>query len=125
MIVGQRIRQLRLSRNLSQGDIEDRTGLLRCYTSRVENGHTVPSLETIEKLARALEIPLYRFFLDDEEKPTPILPIATRKSRNYDRKSETYVNRFLDLFPRMNESDRSLLLFLTLRMERRSSSRKV
>jgi transcriptional regulator with XRE-family HTH domain len=50
------------SRKLSQGDIEKRTGLLRCYISRVENGHTVPAIETMEKMARALEIPMYQLF---------------------------------------------------------------
>ena len=64
MVIGARIRQLRESKSLSQGDIEKRTGLLRCYLSRVENGHTVPSIETIEKLAGAFEIPLYRFFYE-------------------------------------------------------------
>jgi hypothetical protein len=41
---------------------QKRTGLLRCYISRVENGHTVPSVDTLEKLARALEIPMYQLF---------------------------------------------------------------
>jgi transcriptional regulator with XRE-family HTH domain len=54
MIVGERIRALREAKKLSQGDIQQRTGLFRCYTSRVENGHTVPSVETLEKFARAL-----------------------------------------------------------------------
>jgi transcriptional regulator with XRE-family HTH domain len=49
-------------KKLSQGDIEERSGLLRCYISRVENGHTVPSIETLEKLARAMEVPLYQIF---------------------------------------------------------------
>src|SRR5208283_4090964 len=60
MIIGTRLKKLREERNLSQGDIEKRTGLLRCYISRVENGHTVPSLETLERLAAALELPLYQ-----------------------------------------------------------------
>ena len=60
MIISDRLRELREERKLSQGDIEKRTGLLRCYISRVENGHTVPAIETLEKLARALEIPLYQ-----------------------------------------------------------------
>ncbi len=55
MIIGDRLRALREEKKLSQGDIEKRTGLLRCYISRVENGHTVPAIETLEKLARALE----------------------------------------------------------------------
>lgn len=62
MQIGQRLRQLRESKHLSQGDVEKRTGLLRCYTSRVENGYTVPSVGTLERYARALEIPLYTLF---------------------------------------------------------------
>jgi transcriptional regulator with XRE-family HTH domain len=58
MVIGDRLKTLRESKNLSQGDIEKRTGLLRCYVSRVENGHTVPSLETLEKFAGSLEVPL-------------------------------------------------------------------
>lgn len=69
MIIGDRLRELREEKKLSQGDIEKRTGLLRCYISRVENGHTVPAVETIEKFARALEIPMYQLFCDGEEPP--------------------------------------------------------
>ena len=53
MLIGDRLRAIREEKKLSQGDIEKRTGLLRCYVSRVENGHTVPDVETIEKFARA------------------------------------------------------------------------
>ncbi len=75
MIIGDRLRALREEKKLSQGDIEKRTGLLRCYISRVENGHTVPAIETLEKLARALEVPLYQLFYDGEEPPQlPNLP---------------------------------------------------
>ena len=62
MIIGDRLREMREEKKLSQGDIEKRTGLLRCYISRVENGHTVPAIETLEKLARALECPLSNSF---------------------------------------------------------------
>ena len=41
MLIGNRLRELRESKTLSQGDIEKRTGLLRCYISRLEKGHTV------------------------------------------------------------------------------------
>jgi len=59
MDIARRLRELREHRKMSQGDIEHKTGLLRCYISRVENGHTVPVIETLEKMARALEVPLY------------------------------------------------------------------
>jgi transcriptional regulator with XRE-family HTH domain len=73
VVVGDRLRVLREAKKMSQGDIEARTGLLRCHISRVENGHAVPSIETLEKLARALEIPLYRIFHDSENAPVPFV----------------------------------------------------
>ena len=74
MRIGARLRQLREQKGLSQGDIEAATGLLRCYTSRVENGHTVPSLETLERFASALQIPLFMLFYEgDGQPPTPAL----------------------------------------------------
>ena len=66
MVIGDRLRALRDQKHLSQGEIEKRTGLLRCYISRVENGHTVPTVETLEKMARALEVPLYQLFYDSD-----------------------------------------------------------
>ena len=58
MDIARRLRELREHKEMSQGDIEKKTGLLRCYISRVENGHTVPAIETLEKIARSLEVPL-------------------------------------------------------------------
>ena len=65
MKIGTAIRTYRLQKGLSQGDIEKKTGLLRCYLSRVENGHTVPSLDTLSKIAIALDLPIAQFFADD------------------------------------------------------------
>jgi len=74
MLIGQRLRLLREEKALSQGDIEKASGLLRCYISRVEHGHTVPSLETLERFADALEVPLYRLFYEGQDAPaTPHL----------------------------------------------------
>jgi transcriptional regulator with XRE-family HTH domain len=68
MVIGNRLRQLRESKELSQGEIEKRSGLLRCYISRVENGHTVPAVSTLEKMARALDVAMYRLFYDDKRR---------------------------------------------------------
>ena len=62
MNIGDTIRSYRLQKGMSQGDIEKKTGLLRCYLSRVENGHTIPSLDTLAKIASAMDIPLAHFF---------------------------------------------------------------
>lgn len=61
------IREIREVKRLTQGDIEHRTGLLRPYLSRVENNHSIPSLEKLHKLARGLEIPMYALFVEDGE----------------------------------------------------------
>jgi transcriptional regulator with XRE-family HTH domain len=120
MIIGDRIRLLRETKKLSQGDIEKRTGLLRCYISRVENGHTVPAIETLEKLARAMEVPLYQLFYDGEEPPElPNLP--KRKSADdiawgSTGKDARYLGRFRRLLGRLEEPDRRLLLFMAQKM---------
>jgi transcriptional regulator with XRE-family HTH domain len=75
MVICDRIRAIREQKDLSQGDIERRTGLKRCYVSRVENGHTVPSIETLKKLARALKVPMYQLFYEGDAPPEiPVLP---------------------------------------------------
>ncbi len=88
MEIGRKLRQLREDKNLSQGDLEERTGLLRCYTSRVENGYTVPSVGTLAKYARALDVPLYRFFTDGESVKAPNFPNIEIGSTG-DRKART------------------------------------
>jgi transcriptional regulator with XRE-family HTH domain len=79
MIISDRLREMREPKKLSQGDIEKRTGLLRCYISRVENGHTVPAVEMLEKLARAFEVPLYQLFYEGDQ-PPELLNLLKRKS---------------------------------------------
>jgi transcriptional regulator with XRE-family HTH domain len=120
MIIGDRLRALREEKKLSQGDIEKRTGLVRPYISRVENGHTVPSIETLEKMARALEIPMYQLFYDGEEPPKlPNLP--TRKSSDDIAWGSTGKDaRFLDklrrLLGKVNEQDRKIILLMAQKM---------
>jgi transcriptional regulator with XRE-family HTH domain len=122
MLIGERLRELRESKNLSQGDIEKRTGLLRCYTSRVENGHTVPSVETLEKYARALEVPMYKLFLDGDGQPQkPKLPAADTKESAWGAKGKerSELHEFAKALARMNGRDRDLLLTMAQRMTRR------
>jgi len=76
MDIGERLRLLREAKNLSQGDIEERTGLLRCYISRVENGHTIPAVKTLEKMAKALEVQLHELLYDGNRPPELVVPIT-------------------------------------------------
>jgi transcriptional regulator with XRE-family HTH domain len=125
MIIGERLRTLRDEKKLSQGDIEKKTGLLRCYVSRVENGHTVPSVETLEKMARALEIPMYKLFYDSEEPPK--LPnLLKRKSADdimwgNSGKDANMLAKFCRLFGRMEPGDFGLVLFMAQKMARQKA----
>ena len=120
MIIGERLRALRETKNLSQGDIEKRTGLLRCYISRVENGHTVPAVETLEKLARALEVPLYQLFYEGDEPPKlPHLPkrkTADEIAFGTRGKEARFLFMFRRLLGRIDEDDRRLLLYMAQKM---------
>jgi transcriptional regulator with XRE-family HTH domain len=121
MGIGERIREMRERRRLSQGDIEERTGMLRCYISRVENGHTVPSLETLEKFAGALDVPLYQLFYDAEESPgghtvsnTTLEHLAQEEGTA--GAEARFLLRLRELQEHLSSTDRNVLLALAKRM---------
>lgn len=103
MKIGTTIRAYRLQKGLSQGDIEKKTGLLRCYLSRVENGHTVPSLDTLSKIAQSLDLPIAQFFADDSLGRQ----FNTQKLTDEELRFLTQIRRYSS---NLNESDRKLLL---------------
>jgi transcriptional regulator with XRE-family HTH domain len=123
VIIGDRLRDMREQKKLSQGDIEKRTGLLRCYISRVENGHTVPAIETLEKLARAMEIPMYQLFYDGEEPPK--LPNLPKRKSSEDiawgsaGKDARYLGKLRRLLAKTEDEDRKLLLYMAQKMAKR------
>ena len=125
MIIGDRLRALREQKNFSQGEIEKRTGLLRCYVSRVEHGHTVPAIETLEKFARALEVPMYELLYEGEEPPK--LPNLLKRKTIADiawgskGKDARMLAKFCHLFSQMGEGDLKLVLLMTQRMARRNA----
>lgn len=124
MVISDRLRAVREQKDLSQGDIEQRTGLKRCYVSRVENGHTIPSIETLEKLARALEVPLYQLFYDGEEPPQPpALPkgvTADSDEWGSEGNSARYLQRLRTLLGRISEGDRKLIMHMTFQLVRKN-----
>ena len=115
MIIGDRLRVLREQKKFSQGEIEKRTGLLRCYLSRVENGHTIPSLDTLSKIAGAMELPLSQFFSE---------PGHSNGSKGLPQLSDDEV-RFLSQIRRystsLNDSDRKLVLAMVKKMASNSA----
>jgi transcriptional regulator with XRE-family HTH domain len=120
MVISDRLRLLREQKDMSQGDVEKRTGLLRCYVSRVENGHTVPSLETLEKFARALEVPLYHLLYDGNEPPKvpPVLRVNSAGDTPWGSfgKDARFLSKLRRFLGRIHEKDRALLFSMTQRM---------
>ena len=123
MLIGDRLREMREEKKLSQGDIEKRTGLFRCYISRVENGHTVPAIETLEKMARALEVPLYQLFYEGEEPPK--LPNLVKRSSSEENawgsfgKDARYLEKLRQALAKSNEEDRKIILLMAQKMAHR------
>jgi transcriptional regulator with XRE-family HTH domain len=126
MLIGDRLRELREPKHMSQGDIEKRTGLLRCYISRVENGHTVPNIVTLERLAASYDVPLWKIFHEGDQPARPIL-----RSPDLDQPETLSVEdrkfylKLARLLRRMTDKDRNLLFFAAQRMDSRRRLRNV
>jgi len=125
VIIGKRLRTLREEKKFSQGDVEQRTGLLRCYISRVENGHTVPAVETLEKFARALEVPMYQLFYDGEN-PPKLSDLPKRKSGadiqwGSKGKDARLVANFCQLFSRLDDNELGTVMFMAQKMAKRKA----
>lgn len=113
MIVADRLRNIREMMKLSQGEVAKRSGLYRSYVSRVENGHTVPTIATLERMARAFEIPLYQLFYEGENRPeqSVIRRGATHKTeRGRLGKEVRFLRELRRCLDKMTERDRQILL---------------
>ena len=127
MMIGEHLKAIRASKKLSQGAVEMRTGLLRCYISRVENGHTVPSVETLERLARGLEVPMYQLFYDGDEPPKlPASVVSMQVEEKEDWASHGMgLRQFTNIrqaVSRMTEENRKLILHLARHLNGRKRS---
>jgi transcriptional regulator with XRE-family HTH domain len=111
--------------NLSQGDIEERTGLLRCYISRVENGHTVPTIETLEKMAHAMQMHLYQVLYERDLPPSPLAKRLAQGKWGSSGKSARYFLKLTNYLSRMDSTDRLLLLGLAKEVAKRARGRQL
>jgi transcriptional regulator with XRE-family HTH domain len=114
MNIGETIRSFRLQKGMSQGDIEKRTGLLRCYLSRVENGHTVPSLNTLAKIASSLEMPLSHFFV--ESSPDNGDGGGSKDLPQLSGEEVRFLSQMRRYSSSLNDSDRKLVLAMVKKM---------
>jgi transcriptional regulator with XRE-family HTH domain len=125
MLIGQKLREIREAKSMSQVEIAEATGLVQPYVSRVENGHTIPGVETLEKWASALKVPLYQILYDGEEPPKPLkLPSNHHRELwgNSARDSHE-LKRLRQFLSKMSEQERELLLSLAGRMASRTKQK--
>jgi transcriptional regulator with XRE-family HTH domain len=118
MVIGERLKAIRLQKGMSQGDIEHRSGLVRAYVSRVENGHLTPTLETLEKFGRALNVKVYQLFYEGEK--VRRAAVITRSTKRVSKKESRLLTHFRRVLSRVSPADRQLLLRLAVKMEERA-----
>jgi transcriptional regulator with XRE-family HTH domain len=127
LIIGERLRAWREYKALSQNDMEKRLGLSRYYISRLENGHTIPTLETLERFARALEVPVFHLVYEEEGPyQPPVLPESTgsiETSADLSKKDLHLLDRLVPLFSQLRDRDKKLLFGLARRMIKRGTPR--
>jgi transcriptional regulator with XRE-family HTH domain len=111
MHIGKRLKGLREAKGLSQGDIERRSGLLRSYISRVEGGYTAPSLQTLEKFAKALSVESYQLLFESQGRPKSA---KIQESSSVPKSSR----RLVKLFESMSTSNRKLLMTLAVKLSK-------
>ena len=124
MIIGDRIRALREEKKLTRGNLQELTGLQRTYIWRVENGYTVPAIETLEKFARGLEVPIYRFFYEGKGLPPLVRVTSDTDLWGAEGEEKKTLRKFQRCLEQMDESERSLLLYLAEEMARRTEQTK-
>lgn len=115
MLLGQRLKEFREAQQLSQGDLEARSGLLRCYISRVENGHTTPALETLERWTKALNIPLYQLFCEELAKS-----VNGESDFPHDKK-QMRLRKFVLVLKKVSPRDRQILFEVATQMAAKNS----
>jgi len=120
MIIGERIRALRQEKTMTRGDLQERTGLQRTYIWRVENGYTVPAIETLEKFARGLDVPIYRFFYEGRGAPPLVAVTGDSGLWGSNGEEKKTLRSFQRCLGQMDESQRSLLMYLAEEMARRT-----
>jgi transcriptional regulator with XRE-family HTH domain len=77
--LGDRVRDRRKELRLSQGDLAERTGMTASFISQVERGVTSPSIDSLYKISKALNVPVFQFLLEPDVKS----PVVRRHERTH------------------------------------------
>jgi transcriptional regulator with XRE-family HTH domain len=81
MQLGARVRTARQQRHLTVAALAEASNLTKGFISQVEAGKSNPSLDSLERIARALQVPLNSFFLASQRTDEPGAPPAPKVVR--------------------------------------------
>lgn len=116
-MIGQRIRQIRWKRGISQGVVEERTGLQRSYISRVEGGHTVPTIKTLELFARALGVTLHQVICESGAGAKfDLAAMPAEMTRGLRKPEALFLRKMKNLAGRLGQRERGLLLTMARKL---------
>lgn len=118
MVIGERLKQIRKSKKMSQGDVEHKTGLLRCYVSRCENGHTIPNLTTLAKWAGALDVNMSQLFFENGQSTEPLVLKTNGNGNKMSRTTKNNLHRLESAFIKLDPKNQTLALDLVRKMAR-------
>lgn len=79
LVIGQKIKALRLSSDLTQEELANRASISKGFVSQLENDQTSIQIDTLADIVEALGVTLVEFF-SDEAQPTPVFRPADRVS---------------------------------------------
>lgn len=81
-MVGQKIKECRISMGMSLRELGSQTGLSASFLSQVENDYADPSISSLQKIARALKVPMFTF-LDRDGQPEQLVRHNNRKQLSF------------------------------------------
>jgi|PersoiStandDraft_1058852.scaffolds.fasta_scaffold23827_3 transcriptional regulator with XRE-family HTH domain len=101
-LVGSRIRDLRKSRNLTQTELSERTGILQSDLSRMENGEYKVGLDQLFKILAVFDLDMASFFEENSEARPADEQEVVREYLSLDEEARREVRDFIR-FKRMQK----------------------
>lgn len=90
MPTGKRIKEIRMQKGLTQKQLGDKCGIADANIRKYENGKQNPKMETLQKIADALGVPIYEFLDNDLFDAT--LHLGSYEGRFFNDKVKSIVN---------------------------------
>lgn len=95
--LGERLRNLRISRNLTTQQLADKVAVSQSYISRFENNRAIPDVDLLDKILAALDSNLASFFENEEEVKSVQFLQLIETIKTLTPEAQVKLNEFLQL----------------------------